>query len=93
MPQHPEHWLYDRGLLAAQEARDKADVEKAPQYVDATLPPDYVARVVALEAALRWTVTMTGRFPSTKEQTLQRALDFHSFLMGRETKEPVHTDD
>lgn len=96
MPQHPEHWLYherglasDRPTAGATFLEPQTTTDDAPQYVDATLPADYVARVEALREAMEW----TRMNPLSPERTLQRALDFHAFLMGRETKEPVHTDD
>lgn len=89
MPQHPEHWLYDRGLGGPDQPSDQQIQLPPTPYVDATLPADYVARVEALREAMEW----TRMNPSSPERTLQRALDFHAFLMGRETKEPVHTDD
>lgn len=88
MPQPPEHWLYDRGL-SGQNVMAAAE-DSGGEGVNAIMPSDYVARVQALVSAVEWTKTL--KFP-TPERTLQRALDFHAFLMGRETKEPVHTDD
>lgn len=80
-----DHWLYDRGL----ESGGKESGEDALAYADATIPTDYVSRVEALRCAIEWAREATV----TRDQTIQRALDFHAFLMGRTQKEPVNTDE
>lgn len=98
-----EDWLRQRGLMDAPKPNtindqgglfpgdswgDQATLEP-DAYLDAIAPSDYGARVEALRAALHW----SGIHPTSPERTLQRALDFHAFLMGRTQKEPVHTDE
>lgn len=80
--------LNQRGLNPADDWGHQATPEP-DAYLDAIAPSDYVARVEALRAALHW----SGIHPTSPERTLQRALDFHAFLMGRTQKEPVHTDE
>ena len=83
-----DHWLYDRGLGSQIDplSTDQPDTV----WTVADLPRDYVARVEALRVAIEW--SRIHDYP-TPEQTLRRALDFHAFLMGREQKEPVQTDE
>jgi hypothetical protein len=71
-------FLENRGLAFVQ-------AEVTPPVVDPAinLPPDYHARVQALDAALRWTAMAVSN--DRTERTLQRALDFHAFLIARIT--------
>lgn len=80
--------LNQRGLNPADDWGHQATPE-LDAYLDATIPTDYVSRVEALRCAIEWAREATV----TRDQTIQRALDFHAFLMGRTQKEPVHTDE
>jgi len=72
LPDGSMNWLAARGL---------ADRVDEPSEAMPVLPGDYVARVRALELALE--STGYGGRAADSQKVLQRALDFHAFLVAR----------
>lgn len=83
--------LIDRGLGYDHTQPNQMDVPTSVQIDDGMFPSplefpwDYEARAEALRCAVNWSASVAG--PLSKEQTLQRAIDFHRFLIGKETPE------
>jgi hypothetical protein len=77
------NFMSERGLMSAEMMALHAAPEVEPPedelVLPRTLPDDYQARVRALELALEWSGYTDDK---DTERTLQRALDFHCFLMG-----------
>ena len=67
-----DFWI-DRGLAEGQ-------MMDGPEPAEVTMPADYEARRLALELAVACTMSA---FDGGKERMMDRAREFHAFLVGR----------